>query len=255
MVKSPEDIHRLQTPTINELSKRFSGEEAAAVIVSEVSSLVIFLNVGKTMNSDQVVEVSRFMFEEYSHYSVAHFKLFFSKFKKGHFGKQYDRIDGQVIIQSFDQFISDCTEEIGRINANEHYRREREFKENPSYHPDVIAAIKSAVGEKKIDKPKPINKPTDIGQKWFKQFNNLHKTYGIGTGIRMIKIGNTIMDIDQFFERKLKNNVDKQRKELYKDSRGDYGSEGDSGKVREKLPVGEADVQQVGGKEAEKIKG
>lgn len=220
VVRSINDVHMLSTPTLNSISNTYSHEEAAAIAVMEVAGLVNFINVGKTMDRDQVVESSKFIVSEYGFLTIADFKLFFAKFKKGHYGKQYDRLDGQVIIQALDQYISDRSEVIGELTAKDYYRHEKEIRNNPSKRYEgldekFIAIVSSAV--KDMTKPKtiqPAPEPNkdDIGQKWIRQFNNLHRKYGIQSGIRMIKIGRTVLDITDFLNRKALNyeKMDKQ---------------------------------------------
>lgn len=183
-------------------------EEARAILVVEVTSIVEFLNVGKTMSRSQVEETVNLILLDYSHLTLADFKLFGDRFKKGVYGKQYDRIDGQVVLQALGEYFNERCEVMAEMHSNEHYRREKDLKMQ-DMHPDVIKVIKEAIGDKKIgkrqeSKPQPETYPV---QRWVKQFNNLHGKYGIANkGIRMIMLGGVPYDVNLFLERKLSNN-------------------------------------------------
>lgn len=212
-VRSVSDVLKSDMPTVGDIYRMYGDGVAASVIALEIESLVKFINVGKTMNAEQQLMTAKAIVVDYPTLTIADIKLFFQRLRKGEYGKMYDRIDGQIIIQSLGQYFSDRCDIVGEITENEHHRAKKTVY-NQQYHPDVLSAIKKAMGEKAIGKPKPIAQKTeDIGQRWIRQFNNLHRKYGLDTGIRMIKIGDSVFDITSFMNRKALNyeNINKNR--------------------------------------------
>ncbi|WP_257657672.1 hypothetical protein [Parapedobacter lycopersici] len=192
-------------PSVAEVSKVYGIEVAQSVVTLAVSDLIKSINVGKTMDVSQKAQAVSMLIECHPYMTLADVKFFSFRFKRGDFGKQYDRLDTQVIMQAAEQYFSEKSEVVGEMSANTHYRAKK-TEYNQPYHPSVVDAIKRAVGEKKVGEVKPVEeKKLDIGQVWIRQFNNLHRKYGIETGIRMIQIGSEKFDITGFLNRKASN--------------------------------------------------
>lgn len=190
--------------------RRQDPEVAQSVVVEFITDFVEFLNVGKIMNASQISQTSIYLLQYFPHLNLADLRLFFDKMKLGHYGKFYDSVDGQLILSKMEEYSQE------RMNEHEHLRmaqHREELKSNPigeGYHPDVIEAIKKAMGEKKIvSKPKVeiILTPADVfTQRCIRQFDNLFSKYGLPhKSGRFIKIGNTLMDYQKFMNRKFEN--------------------------------------------------
>lgn len=204
-VKSVHDVVRSGLPSIASVSRSFGIEVAQSVLTLAVSDLIKSLNVGKTMDVDQKAQAVTMILDSCPYMTLGDIKLFFYRFKRGDFGKQYDRLDVQTIMQALDQYFSEKSEIVGELTANAHYRAKK-TEYNQPYHPDVVAAIKKAIGDKKpVYEGTPVQSKPDIGQRWICQFNNLHRKYGIETGIRMIRIGNQVFDVTSFLNQKALN--------------------------------------------------
>ncbi len=162
------------------------------------------------MNASQINKTSIYILKYFPHFNLADLKLFFDKMKLGHYGKFYDSVDGQLILSKMEEYSQDRMNEYEQLRLTKH---REEIKENPigeGYHPDVIVAIKKAIGEKKnpeIEKVERIKTEGEIfNQKCMKQFDNLHSKFGIpNTSGRFLKLGNTILGLTEFLERKFKN--------------------------------------------------
>lgn len=207
--RSISQVIQSNLPSIAKIRKQ--DPEIAQMVVKElVSDLVEFLNVGKIMNKEQISQTSNYILKYFPHFNLGDLKLFFDKMKLGHYGKFYDSVDGQLILSKMEEYSQDRMNEFEQLRLAKH---REEIKENPigeGYHPDVIAAIKKAIGEKKVPKIEKVERvitPSEIfTQKCIRQFDNLFSRYGI-TNIsgRFIKIGNTVFDLNKFLERKFAN--------------------------------------------------
>lgn len=100
------------------------SEQKSDVFVKAVLSILIsdtadFLNVGKTMRADQIMQTIDLILEDYVVYKIDFFIACFNKAKKGHYGKQYDRLDGQIIFEWLTQYEYEYQAEIERNRVTE----------------------------------------------------------------------------------------------------------------------------------------
>lgn len=200
---------RSNLPSIAKIRKE--NQRVAHLVVQEfITDLVEFLNVGKIMNPPQINQTAIYILQYFPHFNLADLKLFFDKMKLGHYGKFYDSVDGQLILSKMEEYSQDRMNEFEQLRLAKH---REEINENPigeGYHPKVVEAIKAAMGEKKIDAPIRIERvPTTaevFTQRCIKQFDNLSTQFGVsGKAGRFIKIRNTVMDLNEFLNRKFKN--------------------------------------------------
>lgn len=197
-------------PSIAKIRKEDS-EITDIVVIEFITDLVEFLNVGKIMNASQIKQTARYILQYFPHLNLADLKLFFDKMKLGHYGKFYDSVDGQLILSKMEEYSQDRMNEYEQLRLKQH---REEIKDNPigeGYHPDVVDAIKKAIGEKKI---KPIIEQKielsyneKLIQRWIKQFDNLYIKYGVTSGsyLRFLKFGNKRYTLDIFLSIKINN--------------------------------------------------
>lgn len=182
--------------------------QAQAVIFYEISKIVNFLNVGKTMSEHQIADTVRMIMQDYGQLTLADLSLFGQRYRRGRYGKSYDRLDGQTIIMGLEQYLEEKMGEMESINLEQHTNIKK-ASGLTGMHPDVISAIKTAIGSPKeneaVESPKIRSNPNDRIQLWRAQFVNLTRKYGIRSGVTMIKIGDVIMDFEKFIERKFEN--------------------------------------------------
>lgn len=98
-----------------------------------IVDLVKFLNVGKTMNAEQVSNTSQILLNDYGYLQVEDFKLFFNNAKKGLYGQTYDRIDGQVIIGWLNNYVNERTNAADEISYNDHLRAKSDVDNSISF--------------------------------------------------------------------------------------------------------------------------
>lgn len=207
--RSIQQVIQSNLPSIAKIRKQ-DPEVAQLVIQEFITDLVEFLNVGKIMNASQIHQTAIYIPKYFPHFNLGDLKLFFDKMKLGHYGKFYDSVDGQLILSKMEEYSQDRMNEYEQLRLAQH---REEIKNNPigeGYHPDVIAAIKKALGEKRTPIIEKIDRPKTDGeiftQRCIKQFDNLHSKFGLkNTSGRFLKIGNEILSLPEFLERKFRN--------------------------------------------------
>lgn len=181
-----------------------------AALVKLFEDFLNFLNLGKTMNGNQVVQTVELILDKYAHLNLLDFKLFFKKLKLGDYGKFYDRVDGSVVLDNLMHYSEDKLSQIRFNNDNSHAKNKKQEKVT-IFHPDVVEALKKAVGEKDYSKTfipaeeKPKTQSEILIQSWTKQFDNIYSKYGVFKGIRYIKINDQLFTFEKFIERKFEN--------------------------------------------------
>ena len=122
--KEIKDAINSITPEIS-LYRKHSGEtKARALIVLFLSDLVKFFNVGKAMNDIQMAQTADLILDEYYDLNFDDFKLCFNMAKSGKFGKVYDRLDGQVIMD----WLSTYKSQRVQLYVNENLARHESIK-------------------------------------------------------------------------------------------------------------------------------
>ncbi len=206
-------------PTIRKL-----GEESKIVLSAYITEFIedalSFLNLGKTMSDVQIAQTVTYLIEDYPNVNLADLKLFFNRFKKGIYGKFFDRIDGQVIIEAFTNYNSERMDLFEQQNQRDHYKSKRDERNNVSLfvgaHPDVIKVLKSAVREKKLFAPEPpkprVKTEAEIfHQRALRQFDNLFRKFGEQvSSVRFLVLGKERYTLDKFIERKIYNVINSQ---------------------------------------------
>lgn len=164
------------------------------------------------MNGKQVADTIEVILDTHPHLTLLDFKLFFSRMKTGFYGTFYDRMDGMVIIEKINAYVSEKQDVIEERNINEHKHRKIEESMQSGYHPDVIKVMEEAIGKKKIENafnesvPREKTDAEKIADRWMRQFDNLHSKYGVpNISARFIKINHQVFDFTNFMDRKFKN--------------------------------------------------
>lgn len=213
-----KSIHQAVTSdflSIAKVKKNYGDIQAKAIVVDMLVGFIQFINVGKTMNAEQVAETVKMIESYFPHLNLADLKLFFDKMKLGHYGKFYDRLDGMVILENLEQYNQERMNVVESINTELHKQMKKDSFQTSSYHPDVVKVMQEAVGEKKPlynpDIEKHNSNKCDITQKWMTQFDNLHKKFGVSCrSMRFLRFGNKSYTLEQFIERKFTNYLNNQ---------------------------------------------
>lgn len=105
-----------------------------SVIILPVHEVVNFFNVGKTMNAEQVAITVDLIIETYGYMKIEDLKLCFRNAMLGKYGKQYDRLDGAIILEwlrTYDNDRANAAADISTSEANVH-------KSNASVHTEGL---------------------------------------------------------------------------------------------------------------------
>lgn len=148
------------TPSIFKLSL-FSKQKAEDLLMILIDDVVSFLNVGKTMDAPQAIETCKLILSdpETKNLKPEDFKICFNNAKKGIYGKQYDRVDGQVIFEWLRDYMAermDLHESLAMLKHNLKEDYNDNLPPNPEGQKKVIETLK-----KVIDKPSTENVKTN----------------------------------------------------------------------------------------------
>lgn len=87
-------------------------------------NLVKFFSVGKAMGESQVSETAKLISKDYYFLKIEDLIVFGNKFKSGHYGQVFDRIDGNVILIALSKY---CEERIAVAEA-QNLEKHKELK-------------------------------------------------------------------------------------------------------------------------------
>lgn len=122
--KTYDDCISSVTPALSGIRRHF-GEQVGGLVIRGllnvlVADLVLFFNVGKNMGAEQVKSTVQLIIEDYWMLKPEDFKLCFNNMKKGVYGKAYDRMDGQVILQALATYVEGRTVHVMDKNEQKH---------------------------------------------------------------------------------------------------------------------------------------
>lgn len=169
--------------------------------------MVMFFNVGKTMNEQQLVQTVELILQEYWWMRPAEFKYAFNKAKLGRYGngKLYDRIDGAILFE----WLNEYTQERDGYFVEENTKKNQQHKED---NLEVFKTLnklnlfKNLPTEKKITQP-PARPQTDREktiQFYLRKFNTLREEKPVDK--YFIQYKGKIMDCTQYCEKRLSTN-------------------------------------------------
>lgn len=186
------------------------GEIGVKAVVSLILIETLdFLNVGKTMNDRQVAQTVDLILEDYSVYKIDYFVLFFNRVKKGHFGKLYDRVDGQVLLDWLRQFDLDYQLDIEQERINEKKRIEKDVSlsefDRPTPMPDYVKdMIKKVVPPIKEVTERPKTENQKLVDQVISEFDALHKDQDdFSGGKRYVKYNGKMMDVSEYIHERI----------------------------------------------------
>lgn len=180
------------------------GESSEIAVKALLSLLLIdtldFLNVGKTMSDKQVAQTVDLILEDYSVYKIDYFVLCFNKAKKGYYGKLYDRVDGQIILDWLRQYDLDYQLEIENERVNEKKRLDRgddQIHEDAVPMPGYVKDMISNIGpEEKSSTPVRSRSEQDLFiDQVIADFNSLHDG---SPGKKFVPVGDKMLDINEY---------------------------------------------------------
>ena len=85
------------------------------------------------MNAEQVAQTAEIIMYDYGYLKVEDFRLCFNNIKKGKYGKTYDRIDGQVILDWLNTYVDERLREADNLSYNDHLRAKSDVDNAPTF--------------------------------------------------------------------------------------------------------------------------
>lgn len=177
-----------------------------------LEDLVSFLNVGKQMNAGQLLETVRLILSDHILRSMKpdDFKLISERIKKGYYGKQYDRFDGQVFLQCCFDYANERQAEHEFLAIAHHQSRDQREKSqptNPEGQKKVMEILKqyAEVKEVKIKQPVIKNSREIYIQTCFRAFYRLwkRKPYGSTKGVQFVERRGSVMNEEEYVKFRL----------------------------------------------------
>ena len=112
--------------TLGMLDSAFGPESASSWLVTALANLNKFTG-SKNMDDEQTKKLALLLAQEYKNMKYSVMQMFFYRFKCGHFGKFYGKVDPMVITCALKDFAEEC-EAKRQEYLNEEYaaRRQRE---------------------------------------------------------------------------------------------------------------------------------
>lgn len=186
--------------------------ESSEIAVKALLSILLidtldFLNVGKTMNDRQIAQTVDLILEDYSVYKIDYFVLCFNRAKKGHYGKLFDRVDGQIILDWLARFDFEYQDEIESERINEKKRHEKDVVLSPEDQPAPMPEnVKQLIGT--LSAPTIVRLPSEktkeqvIIDSIISEFNLLCGDE-IQIGKRFAMCNGKMMDVQEYIEFRL----------------------------------------------------
>lgn len=194
---------------------RVSKSAATAILSHLMNDVIDFLNVGMSMEGKQLLQTVELVLNDTltKNLKPEDFKVCFENAKKGIYGENYNRIDGQVIFKWLYRYCNDKADYAENISIKEHAEFEKKRLEqaaNPEGQKRVADILKSAnmgamENEKLKDTVKHIpNERALYIQKCLTDFDKQHKIEGLNVPGRYIMYMGQPVDQVEFTEIKLK---------------------------------------------------
>lgn len=200
----------LNTPQLSILKKDAGENILRAFLVEALSDLIMFFNVGKTMNQQQLVQVVELITDNYYFLRPSELKYCFNQAKIGKYGKLYDRIDGSIIFEWIEKYLLERDEVIFQKNIVLQKQTTQEninvFESLSKLNIDLRQFVEPV--KKEVYKN---NEPTDMDIKIqiiLNEFDKLFKEQDEGQlmGVRFVNYKNKMLNIESYTNLRLNEN-------------------------------------------------
>lgn len=115
-----EDVVDSPVPSVITIVKECGENVARAALVIIITELLSFFNVENTMSVQQVATTISLLMDEYYYLKLDDFKMCFKRVMLGKYGKVYNRIDGQMILEWVHTYLKERTEVADELSYNAH---------------------------------------------------------------------------------------------------------------------------------------
>jgi hypothetical protein len=171
------------------------------------------MNVSKNMDKEQREECAELIYQKYWHWSPSHLTMAFTNFKMHKYPEieLFQCIDIIIIFKILDRF------DLELIRAKEKHEQEQMMLKRLEWEKESVPMpkeIKDAIGKiGKIGKEKisMAKEPEhwNLTKEWISEFEIIYRMNPSQKGIRMIEIEGKIMDLTEYLQYKLNNEIEK----------------------------------------------
>jgi hypothetical protein len=214
-VKTISQAIFLDSPKIHELLN-IEPELIKDFLNVIISETVLFFNLGKNMNSMQINSTIELILSDKISVNMTpdDYKVCFMNAKKGLYGKNYDRLDGQIIFEWITNYFNEKQDliEAKHIRNISKLKQIEKTTSNEGWTKEMLETLKNtlSVSKKEIEvkkEKKPVEKTLEqkLIQRYFRQFEKLYRKRPVDNcGIRYIKIYDLILNQTEFVTIQLK---------------------------------------------------
>lgn len=117
--KTPLDVLRSPNKSLAFWAKEKGEAYVKAIMSILIADTVDFVSVGKSMRDTQIMQTIDLLLEDFSVYKIDFFIACFNNAKKGYYGKQYDRIDGQMLFEWLTEYEYEYQSDIEKGRTTE----------------------------------------------------------------------------------------------------------------------------------------
>lgn len=176
----------------------------------------MFVNVSENSNFNtiQITQTTELILEDFKHLKIEDFKLFFNKIKKGHYGKLFNRLDGQVILEQLHVYCHERSLEAEQINFRTHSEQKsgkiNSNEINAEGQKKVISILSEAIKSSEVIKngnQKHIREKSEqekLIQRFYHQFTKICLKRNYDDCYRFIFMYGKVINANEYVEFKLK---------------------------------------------------
>lgn len=205
-----------KTPPIGLLTNVIKNGDilVKGLIVNGLTDLAMFVNVSENSNFNtlQITQTTELILEDFKHLKIEDFKLFFNKIKKGHYGKLFNRLDGQIVLEQLHVYCHERVLEAEQINFKTHSEQKSgkidSNQVNPEGQKKVISILSEIVKTAEIPKAeKVVREKTEIEkliQRFYTQFTKICLKRPYDDSYRFIFMYGKVINANEYVEYKIK---------------------------------------------------
>ncbi len=206
-----------KTPPIGLLAKVVKNGDVLVkgLIVNGLTDLAMFVNVSENANFNtfQITQTTELILEDFKHLKIEDFKLFFNKVKKGHYGKLFNRLDGQVVLEQLHVYCHERVLEAEQINFRTHSEHKSDKinsnEVNAEGQKKVISILSEAIKSSeavKNENQKQIREKSEqekLIQRFYHQFTKICMKRSYDDSYRFIFMYGKVINANEYVEYKL----------------------------------------------------
>ena len=111
-VSTPAQAKGIELPSLKKVSDQYGQIATEVYIKLCITDLVNNINVGDGFTKTHINTLGNFIFEDYSHLSLADIMLVLKRAKKGFYGHLYNRLDVPTVMIWFAEYEKERTKHI-----------------------------------------------------------------------------------------------------------------------------------------------